>query len=646
MSTPALSGEIRNSPQVELRASELLSQRKQSVFKWTDSLFARLMLLQYAFAIVLACWVSPWAWRGLSHETHMHLWAAILLGGAITSLPVALAALRPGTALCRHMLAAGQMLMSALLIHLSGGRIESHFHIFGSLAFVAFYRDWKVLLTATVVVVGDHFLRGALWPQSVFGVVSAGSLRWLEHAAWVFFEVAFLLVACRQNVREMWWESCQQALLEAKKLSEESLRAATRAKSEFLANMSHEIRTPMTAILGYADILLNEPGLEKAPASRRDAFRTIQRNGAHLLELINDILDLSKIEAGKFAVDRIACSPAQIIGDVLSLMRVRAESKNLTISLAFAGPIPESIRSDPLRLRQVLINMVGNAIKFTEKGSVRIVARMELEGSRQNAESDTLPTPLCLLPTGKAKLCFDVVDSGIGMTPEQVAKLFRPFSQGDNSTTRQFGGTGLGLTISKRLAQMLGGDITVRSEIGAGSTFTLAIDAGNLEDVEMLDSPPAEKPAIAAARQKAEIPTQIDARVLLAEDGPDNQKLISFLLKKMGAEVVLVENGQSAVEEALVAAGQGHPFDVILMDMQMPIMDGYTATRALRTCGYTRPIVALTAHAMAEDRKMCIDAGCDDYITKPIDRKELLAIIACWTAHVRAEANEPCSPPC
>ena len=402
-------------------------------------------------------------------------------------------------------------------------------------------------------------------------------------------------------------ESQRQALEDFYEVAE----SATQAKSRFLANMSHEIRTPMTAILGFADMLLGEEGLDRAPPARVHALETIKRNGYYLLDLINDILDLSKIEAGKVEVERIACSPVKLVIAIASLMRLRAESKRLPLKIEYVGAIPETIQSDPTRLRQILTNLVGNAIKFTETGNVRLVTRL--------VQSTGSPP----------RLRFDVIDTGIGMTREQVFKIFEPFTQADASTTRKFGGTGLGLTISKRLAELMDGDITISSTLGRGSTFSLSVETGPVDGVAMLDNP---TEAIFEKRHEAETPAgskvRLDCRILLAEDGPDNQRLISFLLKKAGAEVTVAENGQTARDHALAAKDEGNPFDVILMDIQMPVMDGYEATRQLRQAGYTGPIVALTANAMDGDDEKCRRAGCDDYLSKPIDHNKFLPLVA------------------
>ena len=387
--------------------------------------------------------------------------------------------------------------------------------------------------------------------------------------------------------------------------------AADQAKTEFLANMSHEIRTPMTAILGFAELLAGEDGLEGDCEERAKALATIKRNGEYLLQLINDILDLSKIEAGRFDIEQVTCSPVKVVAEVAALMDVRAKAKGLLLEVEYASAIPGSILCDPTRLRQILINLVGNAIKFTEVGSVRLVTRFVQDAG------------------GPASLQFDVIDTGIGMTEEQTSRLFLPFTQADASTTRKFGGTGLGLAISKRLAELLGGHIAVNSVPGGGSTFRLTILPEPTDDVLM---PEEVARSGAAGRldvgQTDSLDAGLECRVLLVEDGLDNQRLISVLLGKAGADVSLADNGQVAVEKALAARDAGMPFDVVLMDMQMPIMDGYTATRILREAGYTEPIVALTANAMAGDGAKCCNAGCDAYATKPIERAKLLSTIA------------------
>jgi len=398
-------------------------------------------------------------------------------------------------------------------------------------------------------------------------------------------------------------EEANQALLRAKVLAE----ASSQAKSQFLANMSHEIRTPMTAILGYSDLLFDN---EMSPDERQECIRAIHRNGEHLLSIINDILDISKIEAGRMAVEHINCSIESILEEVASIIRCRALDKGLFFRVEYEGAVPSTIRSDPTRLRQILINLLGNAVKFTETGGVKLISRF--------------------LGGEKPTLQFDVVDTGIGMTPEEAQNLFQPFTQGDISMTRKFGGTGLGLAISKRISQLMGGDVSVLTpQPGTGTTFSLTIPVICPDGLVTLgDTVPAGEESTAASNPTVPAPSSLICRILLAEDGPDNQRLISRLLSKAGANVTVVDNGKLAVQETLKAWQQeGLPYDVILMDMQMPVMDGYQAVHLLRQKGYTGPIIALTAHAMSTDREKCLNAGCTDYLSKPIQRAMLIKMI-------------------
>jgi signal transduction histidine kinase len=395
------------------------------------------------------------------------------------------------------------------------------------------------------------------------------------------------------------------------KVAQAHAEQASRAKSEFLAHMSHEIRTPMTAILGYADILMEGT----SESEGMNAALTIRRNGEYLLAVINDILDLSKIEAGKLTIEKTSCCPGSLATDVAALMRVRAEAKGLPLEVQFEGPTPEQIVTDPIRLRQILINLMGNAIKFTEIGLVRLVVRLrEAEG----------PTP---------RLQFEVTDTGRGIPKDQIRRVFRPFSQATGTGGPPVAGTGLGLTISKRLAEMLGGAITVQSVLGQGSTFTLTIPTGPL-DRQRLFRCSAETGQQALPSDQGPPPRQkLDGHILLVEDGPDNQRLISYVLRRAGARVSIAEDGQRAVDMVLGAhfgRRQGdvdESFDLVLMDLQMPVMDGYEATRTLRQQGFRGPIIALTAHAMPTESQRCLEAGCDGFATKPIDREQLISLI-------------------
>lgn len=398
------------------------------------------------------------------------------------------------------------------------------------------------------------------------------------------------------------------------KQANKDAEAASRAKSEFLANMSHELRTPMTAVLGYTDLLVEESWGRPGSLKLLDV---IKRNGNYLLDLINDILDLSKIESGKLTIETIQFSLLDKLKEIEALMSVRAENQEIRFKLTFKGKIPTEIKSDPTRLKQILINLIGNAIKFTPDGG-----KVIMETSFVTSES------------GAPMLQFKVQDTGIGMTATQMKNLYQPFVQADSSTTRKFGGTGLGLAISKRLSNMLGGDLVCESVPKEGTEFTLTIRIGDLESLEFHEAPMTTLKAIRVSNQDGIFACGAAAEkikgvcsVLLAEDGIDNQRLISTLLKKEGALVMLAENGDIAVRRALNALENGKPFDVILMDMSMPVLDGYGATKMLRERGYHLPIVALTAHAMSGDREKCLDAGCNDYTTKPVNREKLREIV-------------------
>ena len=403
---------------------------------------------------------------------------------------------------------------------------------------------------------------------------------------------------------------------------------ANRSKSEFLANMSHEIRTPLTSILGYAD-LLSEPGLSAVATA--DNVAAIKSAGSHLMTIISDVLDLSKIEAGKMTVECIEMSPARLIDEVLSVLQPAAQAKGLELHARCVGPIPNRIASDPVRVRQILMNLVGNAVKFTEKGHVCVTVQSVAEST-----------------DGIERLAFEVSDTGIGMTQEQCRSLFEPFTQADPSTTRRFGGTGLGLAICRRMARILDGEIVAKSQPGGGSTFRVTIATGSLQNVEMLESLSiAQGESGCTALQQ--IRKSLRGRILLAEDNPVNRRLFESVLRNAGADVDVAENGQVAVEKAVTAmmpsSSPGNSaysntlpgYDVILMDMQMPVLDGYCATKHLRAIRYQGPIVALTAHALTEDREKCLSIGCDDVITKPVERDVLIRTCHAWIEHGRSK---------
>ena len=401
----------------------------------------------------------------------------------------------------------------------------------------------------------------------------------------------FQICRSRRCCKEL--EGSNQALLQAAARAE----AASGAKDQFLAHMSHEIRTPMTSILGFADLLI-EP--QQTASDRHDALLAIRRNASHLSDLINNVLDISKIEAGQMSVERIASDVPELICAASCLTRQALIDKGLGFRVIVDGLIPRQVQTDPLRVRQILVNLIANAGRFTECGEVELMVSYRPASERG----------------ASCTLCFAISDTGIGMSPEQISRLFQPFAQADESTCRRFGGTGLGLAISKSMAALLGGDITVRSEPGRGSTFMVEIDGGCVDGVEMIDNISRDEESI--DRHAPERMPQLRGRVLLAEDGMDNQRLISLRLRHAGVSVIIAENGRAALERLA-----SERFDLVLMDLQMPEMDGFSAVARLRRDGCKLPVVALTARAGSADREKCLAAGFDDFLTKPIDKAKL-----------------------
>jgi signal transduction histidine kinase/DNA-binding NarL/FixJ family response regulator len=388
-------------------------------------------------------------------------------------------------------------------------------------------------------------------------------------------------------------------------LARDAAVAASAAKSAFLANMSHEIRTPLTSIIGFAELLL-EP--DRGALDKLDSVRTIIRNGRHLLEVISDILDLAKIETEQVQLEHIDFPMPVLLRDLTALVSGRAVERSLDFVVQPSLPLPGTIRTDPVRLKQILLNFCSNAIKFTPQGSVTLELGYDVP---------------------RRTMTFTVADTGIGMTADQMDRLFQPFVQADVSTTRQFGGTGLGLYLSRQLAERLGGRVSVRSEPGTGSRFTLELPAGADDPAPELLT--AEGDLIDYGRADFAITStavpDLDGQVLLAEDGLDNQRLLTAYLERTGLTVTLACNGREAVDKAL--AGR---FGLVLMDIQMPVMDGITATRLLRASGYTGPIVALTANVMNADVQRYHEAGCNDVLAKPVDSEPFYRVVTSYFA--------------
>lgn len=379
--------------------------------------------------------------------------------------------------------------------------------------------------------------------------------------------------------------------------------AAIKAKGEFLANMSHEIRTPLTAIIGFTR-MLHEDREMAASSEGQDCLATIKRSGEHLLDLVNDILDLSKIEGSNSQVEESVVEVQSLIDLMTSLFAERCQAKGITWSAPGYSDLPDNIYVDHRRLKQVLINLIGNAIKFTDQGTVQL-------------QVSAKPGDL----VDEFTLQIAVSDTGIGIDLADIEQLSQPFHQEDSSSSREYGGTGLGLTISRKLAQLMKGDIQVESKVGKGSCFTLTIP--------VLKALPANKESAAESDSTAACSTLIGKHILVVEDNIDNQRLVDYLLRRCDATVEMASNGQEAIDqiEATAAGGAESRFDAVLMDMQMPVLDGFQATRQLRQQGCKLPIIALTANSMAGDKKKCLEAGCDAYVAKPINATELINVI-------------------
>lgn len=436
-------------------------------------------------------------------------------------------------------------------------------------------------------------------------------------AALIVLATALFLLLRRRNLEIAEAHASLRAEIMGRMRADSELRAAkeaadeaNRAKSRFLANMSHEIRTPLGAIIGFSELLMNP---DQTMGDRAECLSAIRRNGELLSNIISDVLDLSKVEAGKFQIELQEADLPEVITDISSLLGLQAREKGILLTMHADPQVPERICTDAMRLRQVLVNIVGNAIKFTARGEVEIHIKM-----------------LHSLTTGVRQLAFVVRDTGPGITPEAAKRLFNLFSQGETKTHRPGYGTGLGLALSRRLAQLLGGDVVLsETTLGKGSVFTVTVDPGTVKTPKVEEF----RPAVEA--RQADSPVRLDGtKVLVVDDSPDNQILITRFLRMAGAAVDVANNGR----EGLDKLGKG-PFDVVIMDIQMPVMDGYEALAQLRGQGYRKPILALTAHALKEEQRRCLALGFDSHLSKPVNRHFLLEEVARFARQLE---SRPC----
>jgi two-component system sensor histidine kinase/response regulator len=592
------------------RAGELFTNSLRAQQRTTNRLFFVLFLLQWVAGVLLALWRSPWTWEGSQAYVHFHVWIAILFGAVIAALPMYLISRDPDAVTTRHAIAVAQMLVGALLIALSGGRIETHFHVFGSLAFLAFYRDPWVLVTATAVVLTDHIGRGILAPLTIYGTSDIGLWRTAEHAFWIGFEDVFLWIACVQSRRQLLGLAQQQTELEqinekiesavlmrTKELTaaRDAALASTRLKGQFVANVSHELRTPMNGILGTTELLM----LTSLSDEQRECATTVQRSAESLLALINEILDFSKMEAGRVHVVNQSFDLPELLASACAALTPLAEIKGLRMTCTIDRDVPVRITGDALRLRQILNNLLGNAVKFTERGGVDV---------RLSVVAPPGPAP---------RVRFTVADTGTGIPPELAPRLFEAFVQGDGTSTRRHEGTGLGLAIAKELTHLLGGELGFANRETGGAVFWLELP------VTASPTSPAIDPAAPPPTGAEALPRRLS--VLVAEDNPINQRLLVRMLEKLGQQATVAVDGVEAVEAARTSQ-----FDLVLMDWQMPRMDGLSATAAIRALPGPRsrvPIVAVTANAMAGDQERCLAAGMDGFLSKPLRLAELAALL-------------------
>jgi two-component system sensor histidine kinase/response regulator len=697
------------------RADELFREQQENTYRDTDRLFARLMFLQWIAAIVAAIVITPFTWDGESRAIHIHVWTAIFLGGAITVFPIWLTRVWPGAAITRHVIAVAQMLMSALFISLSGGRIETHFHVFGSLVILSFYRDWRILISATLVVGLDHFVRGIYWPYSVYGVLAATPLRSVEHAGWVAFEDIFLVISCLRSVREMrfianraaaveaserdfreifelapigvavvdldyrfvrvnsayceitgysaeelaerrslditvaddvgateemsrklhqelsphyfekrylrkngeaCWVGCTVSLIrgqdnkplyilgmvedisERKKtqselrLAKEEADRANRAKSEFLSRMSHELRTPLNAILGFGQLLERYELGEK----QQSCLDHIKKAGRHLLDLINEVLDISRIEADRLQLSLEPVCVANALREGLDLVRPLAAENGISLVGPIGANAEAHVLADRQRLKQVLLNLLTNGVKYTPRDG-------EVCVSYENNDSG---------------IRIKVSDTGIGISKEKMPRVFTPFDR-LGAEQSEIEGNGLGLALCQRLVRAMEGSMGVDSVPQNGSTFWVQLSAADSR-LKILSQKPTVSPD-----ERLSLFTE-RRTVLYIEDNFSNLTLVEELLKhEPHIELLTAMQGRIGVELA-----RKHAPDLILLDLHLPDLPGWEVLSQLQADNATRhiPVVVVSADATRQQIDRLMTGGARGYLTKPINVTEFLRVLS------------------
>jgi PAS domain S-box-containing protein len=695
------------------RAEEIFQQHRKEIYRHTDHFLAKFMALQWVAGILFALIVSPHTWVGQASHIHLHVWAAIFLGGLISAFPIWMTQVWPGETVTRHVVATAQMLMSALLICLTGGRIETHFHVFASLVILSFYRDWRVFIPATLVVALDHFLRGIYWPMSVYGVLTASPWRSVEHAAWVVFEVVFIVIYCLRSIREMRFIANRTAALEtseqnsrqtfedapigmavvglderfrqtngalcemlgysqeellslspmdltypddlaetrraardmlesrmkhssekryvrkngellwalrtgcmirdvsgnprhylimvediterkkaavALQVAKEEADRANKAKSEFLSRMSHELRTPLNAIIGFGQLLKRQDPTEKQTSH----LRHIINGGRHLLALIDEVLDISRIESGRLQLSLEPVCVTEAMQEAFDLMRPAAVERAIDLTMQPSAVCDGYVLGDKQRFKQVALNLLTNAIKYTPIGG-RVTVSCDL------AEDD--------------KFRLLVADNGPGIPKEKLSRLFTPFDRLDAEHS-DVQGTGLGLALSRRLMEAMGGSIGVESTPGRGSTFWLEL--------------PRCARRLLVARRDAERLCATDSTaekrtILYIEDNRSNVTLVEEILAgQPGIELLVAVQGADGIAQA-----REHAPDLILLDLHLPDMPGLEVLSRLKSDPGARriPVIVVSADATERQVERIKKAGARDYITKPIDVDNFLSLI-------------------